>query len=480
MTFTRTVFSALALSTFLACGLGQNLPPARGLVNGTTLPTVTGPNVLQLTVNGSTCLPLPDANDANGSDVTFNEPCVSVTVCPPGADSSDSRCQVIDGLLLDTGSVGLRVFRSALGAPLVDAMTEVSLNGGVQTECITYGDGSADWGPVGNATVYMAGEAGANVPIQIIDPAYGGSGANDGYQICNTQAGGSAGDFVLDCAPSGNCTLPAGITQSPPPIGVGYNGIIGVGLFRQDCGADCESTNPEVNLQMYFTCTGDLTSATTCNGAFQPVSVANQVSNPAAFLPQDNNGVVVELPSLANGFASSTDGYLIFGVGTQTNNQPSGVVSFAVDPSFGEFAATFNGTVYASFIDTGSSLYYLPPGPDTSGLVDCKTYDPAGYSGQGFYCPEGNGTSNVGLTPIVISASGSPTATIPVNVGNPINLFSLANAWVFDNLANSMALFGGNQGGFVDFGLPFYLGRNVYHGFEGASSSLGSGTYWAF
>src|SRR5579885_2817883 len=110
MTSTKLAAALLALSLLCACGSsGGSLPPERGLVNGTTLPAVTGPNVLALTINGSTCLPLPDANDANGSDVTFNEPCVSVTVCPPGADASDSRCQVIDGLLLDTGSVGLRV-----------------------------------------------------------------------------------------------------------------------------------------------------------------------------------------------------------------------------------------------------------------------------------------------------------------------------------------------------------------------------------
>src|SRR3569832_1654003 len=39
-----------------------------------------------------------------------NQPCVSVTVCLP----TTTQCQTISDILLDTGSVGLRIFRSVL------------------------------------------------------------------------------------------------------------------------------------------------------------------------------------------------------------------------------------------------------------------------------------------------------------------------------------------------------------------------------
>src|SRR5437660_12401515 len=61
-----------------------------------------GQNVLPLVVN------------AGPTNNALNEAFASVTVCVPGT----SNCQTIGGIVVDTGSVGLRVLASALTLPL--------------------------------------------------------------------------------------------------------------------------------------------------------------------------------------------------------------------------------------------------------------------------------------------------------------------------------------------------------------------------
>ncbi len=74
----------------------------------------------------------------------------------------------------------------------------------------------------------------------------------------------------------------------------------------------------------------------------------------------DNNGVIVQLPSIPLGGSPSVNGSLILGIGTQSNNQPSGVTTFPANQS-AEFTTTFNGTSYrSSFIDSGSNGLFFP------------------------------------------------------------------------------------------------------------------------
>ena len=129
-----------------------------------------------------------------------------------------------------------------------------------------------------------------------------------------------------------------------------YNGVLGVGLFAQDCGTSCVNS---ANVGMYYACSG-----TTCNGG-TTVPLASQVINPVAALPVDNNGVILQLPAVPGGVASSASGSLIFGIGTQSNNIPSGVTVYGADQD-AEFTTTFNGTQYASFLDTGSNGLFFP------------------------------------------------------------------------------------------------------------------------
>ena len=80
----------------------------------------------------------------------LNKPCVSVTVCTPGT----STCQAIDDILLDTGSYGLRLFKQVLNVSLVQATS----GSGSLAECVQFGDGSSDWGPVQIASVILGNE----------------------------------------------------------------------------------------------------------------------------------------------------------------------------------------------------------------------------------------------------------------------------------------------------------------------------------
>src|ERR1700680_3256566 len=88
----------------------------------------TGQNVQPLSVNAG-----PANNYANG---IFT----SVTVCVPGSASS---CQTMDGVLVDTGSIGLRVLSSALTLTL----PQQTANGNPVVECLQFQDGFV-WGRV--------------------------------------------------------------------------------------------------------------------------------------------------------------------------------------------------------------------------------------------------------------------------------------------------------------------------------------------
>ena len=143
------------------------------------------------------------------------------------------------------------------------------------------------------------------------------------------------------------------------PPAAGFNGILGVGLFAQDCGSGCANS---ANNGSYYACSGSSCTGTT-------VALASQVQNPVALLPQDNNGVIVQLPSVPLGGSPSVNGSLVLGIGTQSNNMPSGVTTYAADQS-GEFTTMFNGTSLHGFIDSGSNGLFFP---STSLLPNCPS-----------------------------------------------------------------------------------------------------------
>jgi len=234
------------------------------------------------------------------------------------------------------------------------------------------------------------------------------------------------------------------------PADAGFNGVLGVGFFAQDCGSGCSNS---ADNGVYYACSGS-----GCSGV--AVALSSQVQNPVALLPQDNNGVIVQLPSVPRGGLPSVNGYLVLGIGTQSNNAPSGVKTYAADQN-GEFTTSFKGISYSSYIDTGSNGLFFPS-PSGSPLPNCPSPNSA------WYCP----SSTTSLSATNTGASGSPSGVASFQIGNFDSLVASSN--------NVFPEIGGDGTGDFDWGLPFYFGRNVYMGIEGTESSLGSGLYWAY
>ncbi len=367
-------------------------------------------NVDTITVNSG-----PAGNYANG---VFT----SVTVCVP----SSSNCQTIDGILVDTGSYGLRLLSSngggALTVPLPDQMGS---DGNPIGECAPFVSGLT-WGPVAAADITISGEKASNLPVQVID--------------------GTFATLPQQCAAFG---VPEQETLSGQN-GLGANGILGVGPLVQDCGSQCTQTGSS-NPALYYDCAGGSCTVTA-------EALAQQVQNPVAAFATDNNGVIVELPSVPNPTGSVT-GSLVFGIGTQSNNALSDATVFPIDSNV-EFSTGFEGQTYQAFVDSGSNAYFFLDSGTTS-LPECS-------DNSSFYCPGSN--TGLSATP---AASGAGSETVKFTIGNADSLFSDPNAFVFPTL-------GGPNSGTFDWGLPFFFGRNVYTAINGKSTSGGQGPYWAF
>lgn len=347
-------------------------------------------------------------------------PFISVKICVPGTDT----CQTIDYVSVDTGSSGLRIVSSILSNNLTLPQA-MATTGDPLVECMQFDDGYT-WGSVRYADVKIAGEVATKIPIQIIgDPAYG--------------------TVPSDCSSSG----PGEDTVAD----FGSYGLIGINQIVPDCGAACADTT-NVQTGAYYSCA----SASTCTAV--AVANADQVPNPIADFTTDNNGSVLQFPTVAASGAPSLSGTLTFGIGTQSNN---GLGSAAVQTTdqYGNFTTVFNGaTLDESFIDSGTNLYSF----DDSSIAQC----PSDLSG--FYCP----TSTVSLSATNKGLNGT-TANVSFSVENAETLFGNGTNAAFDDLAGT-----GVGGPSFDWGFPFFIGRTVYVALDGATTPGGKGPYFAY
>ncbi|WP_063801166.1 DUF3443 domain-containing protein [Burkholderia ubonensis] len=340
-----------------------------------------------------------------------NRPMVSVTVCEPDS----TNCQTIDNILLDTGSTGLRLVGSV--ASLVAGNPHVATANGEQlAECMPFGAGNT-WGSVRTADVKMAGEIARNVPIQII------------------------GDMDASSVPP-SCTRRGRMLNTVENLG--FNGILGVDVNASDCGAHCADST---DYGVYFSCSNGAGCSDTT------VPIAQQVVNPVTHFATDNNGVILQMPPVADMGQASVTGSLTFGIETQANNRfaasqklitmADGSLSVDDDHIFLDHAV----------FDSGTPTYVFP---DFS-VRQCDD----------FYCPESTLTETVQLK----DAHGT-RAAVDMLVGNASQLLATRNV-AFKNLAVS------SYAEPVLVGMPFFYGRSVYYGFD-RSASNGSEPYVAF
>lgn len=351
-----------------------------------------------------------------GAGNQINLPYASVTVCRPGT----SVCQTIDHMLIDTGSYGVRLLASqvqGLGLPALAAPSGLATG-----ECGQFISGYT-WGSVARADVKLGGENAAGQSVQLIGDAPGGVG-----------------------------TAPTACSSIGPNIGslkaLGANGILGVGLLRQDCGTAC--VNSAISAT-YYSC-----DSGACTASRMPL--ASQVTNPVASFATDNNGVLLLLPAVPDGGLPSMSGNLVFGINTQANNAIAGETTFRANAS-GNFTTIYKGaTMTASFIDSGSNGIFF----DDSTIPKCTV-------STGFYCP----TSSLMLSATTVGADGLASRVID---------FTIENVEVLGNSAHvgkvggpSAAVKSGTSNAF-DWGLPFFFGRRVFIGLETATAR----GYWAY
>jgi hypothetical protein len=400
--------AAICLSA-LSCGGGGG---GTSLSPGNTTPT--GSNVANVVI---------DSGPANN---TVNTLYTTVTVCVPG---STTNCQTIDHIQVDTQSVGLRIMASVLTLTLPG---QSATGGNLLGECAVFADGFS-WGPIALADIQISGESANSVPIQVL--------GDSGFTTVPS-----------DCAGQG--------TEEDTVTAFGANGIIGIGFFAQDCGPACASTAEPTS---YYSCT-----TTSCQATAVPLT--DQVLNPVSLFAADNNGTIIQLPSVPSQGAPTLTGYLIFGIDTQSNNASGtetvlGVAGSAGSGTImpGNLTVVYNGQSLAqSFIDSGSNGIYF----DDSNIAQCSESDLSG-----FYCPAStmNLTANLqGVNAVSATVDFSVDSALTLGTNNPTFV-------VLPTLAGTNPLTDS-----FDFGLAFYYGRRVATAMESQTTSVGMGPYVAF
>ncbi len=525
---------ALVLCLQLAgCGGGAtSTSTSINTSNGSVTPTNPGQAVSHA-VCPATSLQNSIANNGNGSSATVymdlcpitdngtpsvsaNIPYVSIYLCAPG---STTACGWIDHVEVDTGSEGLRLLAEAIPAQVLSAMPSVTAanfvqNGSSQTafagtapigECYAFVS-SFFWGGVRSADVTVGG--------MVAPPGNPGSTglkiSNLSLQVLNDP---SLPATPPATTPGVNCGVSGGLAsaQSSNANTIRANGIIGVGLFSDDCHTAGNSGSTSTNKcsqngapATYYACqNGTCTAAgpvinPVTNAVSTPFPITGvTVANPVSAAGKGNLSLAMSTaPTLINvtqpdGTVGGVAGTLTFG----PINAPT--TTLVADPTNGFIQSTVNGKNYAvsqvggvvtgSYIDSGSNtLYFSNGGTTATGLPDqnisavstCPgtaanpgpAYPFACVTGGSVTLPTTMGSWQFGAGTLNFTISPAPT------VSDALTLFNASNGPAYAGLAIvSSAYF---SPGVFAWGLPFFFQRTVYFGIY--SPSVTGTPYYGF
>ncbi|MFP3502341.1 DUF3443 domain-containing protein [Burkholderia sp. SIMBA_062] len=368
-----------------------------------------------------------DGNTANTAVITvgtgvarvINIPTVNVKICAPGT----SNCQVVNNVLVDTASYGLRLVSSALSSGVLSNLPRTTSGGAPVVECGKFVS-SYTWGTVRTVDLTIGSEQAGSLPVQII----GDLGTSNVPSSCTN--GGASANTASD---------------------LGANGILGIGPAPVDCGTNC-ATSTSATYNNYYACPNGNSS---CTVALVPV--AQQVANPVHRFATDNNGVIVQMPTISNSGQGSATGLLVFGIGTQSNNA-LGASTVLTSSTTGDVSATFLGSSATAFFDTGSNAYFF----NDSSQTKCST-------NTQFYCPSSSTTYTATLT-----GRNGASGGVSMPVVNADSLFANASTFAFNDIAGPFG-----AAGWLDLGMPHFYGKTIYFGMDKTSTG-GAQPYVAF
>ena len=443
-----TLVARFALALIVALGLSgcggsdgasntaASSPPVVAPVTPPVSPTVA--NVATVTLDGG---PAALAAGSNGYSA-FNEPYVTVKICAPG---STTNCQTIDHVILDTGSVGLRIIAPVINPTLLAALpVETNTAANPVGECYQYVNSYA-FGSVRKADFAVAGETVAAMPFQAIAD----TGVFATVPASCSSGGGTAVLTVQD---------------------FGANGILGVGTTTTDCGEQCTTPGGSGGAA-YYDCPSSGCAATIARASVTAAPF-EQLPNPVAAFAVDNNGTIITLPAVPQRGIASPTGTVTFGIGTQTDNALSAATVLPLTTSSsklgpGVLTVTYKGEALTqSFFDSGSNDYYFI---DTS-LAPCTASDLIS-----FYCPPSPVTVST-----VLTATNGTTADISFTLYSPLDVTGSATAAPGLGVNPTLVVPPLPFANSFDFGVPFFFGRTVYTAIEGRQAGGVAGPYVAY
>ncbi|MEX3972002.1 DUF3443 family protein [Paraburkholderia caribensis] len=354
-----------------------------------------------------------------------NMPYVSVTFCAPGKQGA-SQCATVDHMLLDTGSVGVRVIASAFDAsfagklPMQTGASNDSTGKAAIAQCALFASGFT-WGSMRAADVTIGKKTASGISIQLIGDS---TFATWTPQDCSSRGRGL--NTVKD---------------------LGANGIVGIGHMAQDYP---EAASRALAPNYYYCPT-----PWSCTPASVPLD--RQTANPVTAFATDNNGTIIRLPALPSMGQLSVTGELVFGIGTRDNNALPAKATFLAVTDRGMFSTSYKGRTMPSYLDSGSNALFLPDGTIPVTPDDTHWFAPS---------------TTQSMSATLLSNTGNANSTIAFSIANSLNLFALGYA-AHDNL-------GGYSSQQLMWGLPFFYGRNVYTALSGMKAGTQTGPYVAF